>query len=606
MKNINKYLQEVDEYIKNKNYNDAFSLCNSILSINSNNIEAIFKAGYCCYRLKKYDISMMHFIRASSLEKFNTNKAIYKYYIGRCYDSLGVYKEALEYFKNAYDLDNSNKYYTLWLGITYSKTAVNDNDYNNSLMYLSMSLGSEDYLVYGYIGYCHIQLRNYDKAIMHLEKSVLLKDNDYLTRYYLGNTYFLLQAYDKALEHLSESVKLKDDDFDNWFTLGLLYEVIGENILSDECFEKARNIALNNDDIEEELDCFIKLTDSQSDEYLNYLYLGICYAKLESYKNAIHYLLISIELNDSESNYLAYYWIGYINYIDSEYEDALKYFEKSISLNNYEYNHLILLWMGDCYFRLGNYKRALFNLKRSIDLKDDEAETYKIIAELYLKTEKKDKYHNYITKYKKLIKNNEDNSRRLSNANNYLYEMDNALNDDSNDSYENNISENKMDIKNIYNNALGIYNENIVDDEGYYNSKKIEITYFINLLFQDIENSDLYNLYSFNTEKKSYIDFNNFNIDNFLSYRKIINNSVKNNFDNTHFNKIIKNIVSDFDIQYGIIDIRDKKDTLKMINNIEEIFDYTSACILNSMYSCYQKHDIELYLILMELMVNNL
>ena len=60
-----------------------------------------------------------------------------------------------------------------------------------------------------------------------------------------------------------------------------------ENDLSNECFEKARNIALDNNDIDEELDCFIKLTDSQNDEYLNYLYLGICYAKLESYKNAV-------------------------------------------------------------------------------------------------------------------------------------------------------------------------------------------------------------------------------------------------------------------------------------------------------------------------------
>lgn len=52
MKNINKYLQEADEYIKNKNYNDAFSLCSNIMNIDPNNTEAIFKAGYCCYKLK--------------------------------------------------------------------------------------------------------------------------------------------------------------------------------------------------------------------------------------------------------------------------------------------------------------------------------------------------------------------------------------------------------------------------------------------------------------------------------------------------------------------------------------------------------------------------
>ncbi|CRF35090.1 hypothetical protein BRSU_2425 [Brachyspira suanatina] len=582
MENINKYLHEVDEHIKNKNYNNAFSLCNDILLINPNNIEAMFKAGYCCYRLKKYDISMMHFIKASSLEKFSTNKAIYKYYIGRCYYSLRVYKEALEYFKEAYNLDNNNKYYTLWLGITYSKIAVNDNDYNTALMYLSMSLGSEDYLVYGYIGYCHIQLKNYDKAIMYLNKSVNLKDNDYLSRYYLGNTYFIMQVYDKALEHLSESVKLKDNDFDNWFALGLLYKVIDENDLSNECFEKARNIALDNNDIDEELDCFIKLTDSQNDEYLNYLYLGICYAKLESYKNAVHYLLESIEINEkysNENNYLAYYWIGYINYVDSEYEDAVKYFEKSLNLNdNNEENYLVLLWLGDCYFRLGNYKKALFNLKRSIELKDDDADAYKLISELYLKAGKKEKYNNYMTKYKKLIKN---------------------IN-----IYDNRYSKKYNDLENIivYNETENIYQkEEISNNEEIY-SKKTDIDHFINLLFQDIEKNDLYNLYSSNTEKKSYIDFNDFNKDNFLSYKNIINNAVKDNFDNSDKITTVRNIITNFDI----INDSEIEYAKKIIDDIDELFSYTSESILNTMHYYYKKKDIELYFILMKIIENNL
>lgn len=593
MENINRYLQEVDEYIKNKNYNDAFSLCSNILSINSNNIEAMFKAGYCCYRLKKYDISMMHFARASSLEKFNTNKAIYKYYIGRCYASLGVHKEALSYFKEAYNLDNNNKYYTLWLGITYAKTAVNDSDYNNALIYLSMSLGSEDYLVYGYIGYCHIKLKNYDKAIMHLNKSVKLKDNDYLSRYYLGNTYFIMQVYDKALEHLSESVKLKDNDFDNWFALGLLYNVIDENALANECFEKARNIALDNEDIEEELDCFIKLADSQSDEYLNYLYLGICYAKLESYKNAVHYLLESIEINNkynSGNNYLAYYWIGYINYIDSEYEDAVKYFEKSLNLN--DDNYLVLLWLGDCYLKLGNYKRALFNLKKSIELKDDEADAYKLISELYLKAGKKEKHNDYLSIYKKLVKksNSIDNSiysKEVKTYNDYFIEKENTYNNDDN-------------RKNIYNNTLAFNEEDVLSDESY--SQKTDVANFINLLFYDIEKNDLYNLYSSNTEKKNYIDFNNFNIDNFLSYKNIINNAVKDNFYKPNNITSLTNIISDFES----ISNEEIKYAAKMIDDIEALFDYTSDCILNAMYYYHKKQDIELYFILMKLIENNL
>ena len=87
MKNINKYLQEIDEFINDKNYDDAFTLCNNVLdNIDSNNIEAIFKAGYCCYKLQKYDTAMMNFTKVLYLEKNSRNKAIYKYYIGRCYD----------------------------------------------------------------------------------------------------------------------------------------------------------------------------------------------------------------------------------------------------------------------------------------------------------------------------------------------------------------------------------------------------------------------------------------------------------------------------------------------------------------------------------------
>ena len=570
MKNINKYLQEADEYIKNKNYNDAFSLCSNIMNIDPNNTEAIFKAGYCCYKLKKYDISMMYFVRASLLEKLDINRAVYKYYIGRCYYYFDAFEEALEYFKEAYNLDNKNKHYTLWIGITYSKKASDNNTYNNALIYLSMSLGSKDYLVYGYIGYCHIKLGNYDKAIMYLEKSVNLKYDDYLSRYYLGNTYFLIQAYDKALEHLNESVKLKNDCFDSWFDLGILYQVIDEDILSYECFEAARNIALNYDDIEKKLNCFIKLTDSQNREYLNSLYLGICYVKLESYENASYHLLESIKINnkynsnennysayywigyinyvngeyqdalkylkksiilndnDYENNYSAYYWIGYINYVNGEYQDALKYLKKSIILNDndYEENYLILLCIGECYFKLGNHKKALFNFKKSLKLKDDEAETYKIIAELYMKMGKKDKYCSYINKHKKLLKKTEkkdiDNYIKRINRDYKSYFYNDYLKGNTildNEVLKQKIFYNKVDIKNIYNNALGFCDEYGVLDESYYNSKKTDIARFINFLFQDIENNDLYNLYSSNAEKKNYIDFKSFNIYNFMSYQ---------------------------------------------------------------------------------------
>ena len=577
MKNINKYLQEIDEYINSKNYEDAFALCNNVLNdIDSSNIEAIFKAGYCCYKLQKYDTAMTYFTKVLYLEKNPRNKAIYKYYMGRCYDIFHSYKEALEYFIDSYNLDSSNKYYTLWLGISYAKNG----DYNNALIYLSMSLGSEDYLVYGYLGYCHIKLKNYDIAVMHLEKSISLKDNDYLIRYYIGSTYFMLQQYDKALKHLNESIRLKDNEFDTWFTIGELYQVIEDESLSKECFEKARNIALAYENIEEASECFIRLLDVQSNEYLNHLYLGICYARLESYKNALHHLLESININEknnNENNYLAFYWIGYINYIDSEYEEAIKYLEKSIKLNNDKDNYLNRLWLGNSYFKLGNNKKALFNLNRSLELKYDEAETHRLIAKLYMELGQKDQYYEYMDVYKKLSKQEKKSLTPPQKIYDNIKLLPKSCTKNSND----NTSE-------------------LIENTVFNKIKKTDIMHFINFLFQSIENSDLYNLYSSNTEKKSYIDFDNFNIENFLSYQNIIENTLKEHFINNDKITIIKDIVPNL---YDSDQIKLNEENIKkIINNIDELFYYISNCILNSMQNYYEQYDIELYYILLNML----
>ncbi|ADG71235.1 tetratricopeptide repeat protein [Brachyspira murdochii] len=605
MKNIDKYFQDIDNYIQSSNYEDAFSLCNNILdNIDINNTEAIFKAGYCAYKLERYDIAMINFLKALSLDKSNINKAMYKYYMGRCYDIFNSLEDSLECFKGAYKLDKSNHYYALWLGITYAKIGANDYNYNLSLLYLYKAFGIEDSLLYRYAGYCHMQLKSYDKAIEFLEKSILLKDDDYLSRYYLGYSYFSVQIYDKALENLSESLKLKDDEFNSWLSIGILYRIIDEEALSEECLEKARNIALNySDNIDYQLECFIKLTEAEENEYLNYLYLGICYAKLESYKNALQYLLQSIEINEkycSENNYLAYYWIGYINYIDSEYEEAVKYLERSIKLNDDEENYLILFWLGDSYFRLSNYKKALFNLQKSLDLKEDEIETYKLIAKTYLELGDKDKYNEYITQYKILSRKDKHHNNRKNNSDNQLKKMQEDYNNHFKSFYYSSESRtNDLVLKQkIFNRTAEMKliqnDEDITFYDNYYHTVKTDINNFLKYLFEDIEKSDLYHLYSSSIEKKHYIDFDNFNIDNFLYYKDIVGKAVR-----LDFNKD-KEVV-----QY--LKIIDNYDTIIMaIDNIESLFNYTSLSVLQFMEYYYQRYDIELYFILMNLILKYL
>ena len=516
MKEIDKYIKEIDKYIENKDYDEALKLCNSVLKdIDSNNTQITFKAGYSCYKLNKYDIAIMYFTKTFQIEKNDRNKAICKYYIGRCYDIYKSFEEALKCFFEAYNLDHSNKYYTLWIGITYAK--MSDIYYNNALMYLQMSLGSKDYLVYGYIGYCHFKLKNYDTAIMYLDKSVQLEYNNYMTRYYLGYAYFMILEHNKALYNLNEAIKLKEDEFESWFVLGELYQSIDDDELSKECFKKARILALNCENIEDAFKYLNKLVIVQNYEYLNYLYLGICYIKMGNYKEAMTYLFeyinnINYCVNNAD-NYLAFYWIGYLFYIQNEYENAIKYFEKSIKLNSNNDAYILLL-LGKSYFMLGNNKKALYNLKKSIKLKSDEPQTYELISKVYKKLNQKNKFNLY---------------KQLSNKQEKYYV--NVYNDYKNIS-SNEINEIliqkkfKNNIKNIYNEALGFSFKNIVLDDNYFNAKKLNIYYFINFLFQDITQSDLYNLYSSNTKKLNVLNFYNFNIYNFSYYNKILSKAL--------------------------------------------------------------------------------
>ena len=50
----------------------------------------------------------------------------------------------------------------------------------------------------------------------------------------------------------------------------------------------------------------------------------------------------------------------------------------------------------------------------------------------------------------------------------------------------------------------------------------------------------------------------------------------------------------------------DKENIKRIVDNIENAFEYTSVCILNLMKSYYKNYDIELYFILMKLMENYL
>ena len=251
-----------------------------------------------------------------------------------------------------------------------------------------------------------------------------------------------------------------------------------------------------------------------------------------------------------------------------------------------------------------NYKKALINLQKSLCLKEDETGTYKLLAKTYLELGDKDKYNEYIAQYKILSRKEKHLNSKKNNANNQLKKMQEDYNNYFKSFYySSNREYNETALKQkIFNNTAEM--KLVQNDEertfydNYYHKVKTDISNFLKYLFEDIEKSDLYHLYSSSTEKKYYIDFDNFNIDNFLYYKDIVKKAVRLDF-NKHkeiqYLKIINNN-----------NINDIETIAMAIDNIESIFNYTSLSILQFMEYYHQRYDIELYFILMNLILKYL
>jgi lipoprotein NlpI len=107
--------------------------------------------------------------------------------------------------------------------------------------------------------------------------------------------------------------------------------------------------------------------------------LGICYAKLGKYQEAIPMFKKAIQLNPSSAN--AYNNLGAALVRLGEYEEARKQYQMSIKLDPYYFKAYCNL--GGLLAEMGDYPEALEALKSAIQINQDYFEAYKNLASTY-------------------------------------------------------------------------------------------------------------------------------------------------------------------------------------------------------------------------------
>ena len=349
---IKKLFKKLELNLNNQNLDEALIIVNKILSLDENNINALYYKALILYNKCEYakSLSILNFL-------LNINYCVDALLLkGRIYCVLNEYENSLDCYKEAsfdFDLEKINK----------------------ELAYYAEhpSLFDEGIHTKLFIGLCNIILDNMDIIEVRLFKAYVLSEIGH-NENALNNVNYVLARdplNEKAL-YLKSSILININQYDNALAVinkGL--DLYPENIQF--LNEKSRLFyELSNYDESEKLcDKFNSL-----DDFGNYYLLSKIKYKKGDYALALKNIDIAIEKffenpifdDKTEFSYVYYWYKALILSKLSQFDEANKIIdcllEKEESAKNYCLKSMILYEMKD-------YENALMFVNKALDLKPD-------------------------------------------------------------------------------------------------------------------------------------------------------------------------------------------------------------------------------------------
>ena len=287
----------------------------------------------------------------SEIEDYKKS-AEYWFNLGVTYANSGMYKEAIEAFKQAIRIKPNFAEAHYNLGLAYDKLGM------------------------------------YKKAIETYKRVIKIKPNFAEAHYNLGLAYTKLEMYEESIEAFKQVIKIKPDFAEAHYNLGLAYEELG-------MYEEAM----------EEFKEAIRINPDYAEAHYN---LGIAYAKLEMYEEAIGAFKEAIRINPDYAE--AYNNLGSVYAKLGMYVEAIEAYNQAIKINpdyaNAHYN------LGLAYAKLGMYEEAIEAYKQAIKINPDDAEAHYNLGLIYLILNEMDLS---LEQYKILKRLNPDLANRLLN-----------------------------------------------------------------------------------------------------------------------------------------------------------------------------------------------
>ncbi|UCD06239.1 MAG: tetratricopeptide repeat protein [candidate division WOR-3 bacterium] len=214
--NVNQYILEggiYSELGENSKANEAYA---KALSIDPENPEAYFLIGKAIFEKGQYDSALVNFIEADKyfLKKYERTSRVLFQNLPAV--DKGIAKEIVSLWAKK-DEDGLDQLVKVRLGF--------DGGFNAHRRTLEQFYKTSDGMsrTYYYTGMTYYNLRNDEKALQYLLKSLDLKGDDVDALYYTGEIYLKQKKYDESIALFDRITQVNADDAYAWFYLGVNY-----------------------------------------------------------------------------------------------------------------------------------------------------------------------------------------------------------------------------------------------------------------------------------------------------------------------------------------------------------------------------------------------
>lgn len=225
-----------------------------------------------------------------------------------------------------------------------------DKEYRKCLLLLEEYLKNEDlnYDAHYLKAKCHINLREYDKAVLVLEFLINVHPEKDIILCGLGYIYFNRMEFEKAKQYYEDAVKINPFNIEAYFYQGRIYCDLKDYCTALDFYNRAEllNKNINN-----------------SGFNVN-LYRAILFNEMKDYVKALNDIK---KAEDNEpGNYFVYYIHGMINLHCDNFEIALENFKKAVKLNPEDYNSFYEI--GTLYKRNDDIDSAIEYYNKALDI----------------------------------------------------------------------------------------------------------------------------------------------------------------------------------------------------------------------------------------------